>query len=84
VLTGGDELVGLVMLQELLADRLGRRMKRDFNPHLTFLYGDQAIPEIAIAPVSWIVRELVLVRSLHGQSRHLVPGRFPLRRGAIG
>jgi 2'-5' RNA ligase len=59
-------------------------MKRDFNPHLTFLYGDQAIPEITIAPVSWIVRELVLVRSLHGQGRHLVLGRFPLRKGAIG
>jgi 2'-5' RNA ligase len=84
VLAGGEELVGLVMLRELLADRLNHRMKRDFNPHLTFLYGDQATPEITIAPVSWIVRELVLVRSLHGQGRHLVLGRFPLRKGAIG
>jgi 2'-5' RNA ligase len=84
VLAGGEELIGLVMLREMLADRLSHRVKRDFNPHLTFLYGDRAVPEIAIAPVSWIVRELVLVRSLHGQAHLLRLGRFPLRKGAIG
>lgn len=84
VLAGGDGLVGLLMLREMLVARLGRRAKPGFTPHLTFLYSDRDIAEIAVAPVSWIVREIVLVQSLSGEDSHRQLARFPLRKGAIG
>jgi 2'-5' RNA ligase len=84
VLAGGDELVGLLMLREMLVARLGHRAKPGFTPHLTFLYRDRHTPEIAIAPVSWIVREMALVQSLSGKHEYELLARFPLRKGAIG
>ena len=42
VLAGGDELVGLLMLREMLVARLDHRAKPGFTPHLTFLYSGRA------------------------------------------
>jgi RNA 2',3'-cyclic 3'-phosphodiesterase len=84
VLAGGDELVGLLMLREMLADRLKCRVKSGFTPHLTFLYSDHEIPELVITPISWIVRELVLLRSRRTQDYHDQLGRGALPKGAIG
>jgi 2'-5' RNA ligase len=84
VLAGGDELVGLLMLREKLLDRLRQHDKPGFAPHLTFLYSDRHVPEIAVAPLSWIVREIGLVRSLPGKSDFEYIARFPLQKGAIG
>jgi RNA 2',3'-cyclic 3'-phosphodiesterase len=53
-------------------------------PHVTLGYGYRAPqPTRGIDPISWLVEELVLVRSLVGQGRHVVLGewRLPLRPG---
>ena len=84
VLAGGDELVGLLMLRETLLDRLGQRAKPGFTHHLTFLYSDRDVAEIRIAPISWIVREIVLMRSLPRTDSHIHRAHFPLHKGAIG
>jgi len=50
-----------------------------FTPHVTLLYDSQRVPEQAIEPVTWTVREFVLMRSLLGMSRYETLGRWPLR-----
>lgn len=55
-------------------DRLG------LVPHLTLLRDPVAVPEQAIAPFQWTVHDFVLIRSLVGQGRHMVLGRWPLGR----
>jgi 2'-5' RNA ligase len=49
------------------------------TPHVTLLYDKQIVDEHPIEPISWIVREYVLVRSLHGQKRHIQLARWQLR-----
>ena len=51
---------------------------RSFTPHMTLLYDLRHIETCAVEPVSWIVRELVLVHSRHGETRHIWLGRWPL------
>jgi 2'-5' RNA ligase len=43
------------------------------------LYDDHRIPDQPVEAISWIVREFVLVCSLHGQGRHIPLARWPLR-----
>ena len=50
----------------------------DFQPHVTLLYDNQLVAQRAVVPVSWTVRDIVLVRSPVGQSRHVIEGRWPL------
>ncbi|MEC5386511.1 2'-5' RNA ligase family protein [Uliginosibacterium sp. H3] len=50
-----------------------------FTPHLTLLYEDAVMLDESIEPVIWTAREFVLVRSLIGQSRYEVLGRWPLQ-----
>lgn len=50
-----------------------------FMPHMTLSYGETEIPETVLAePVRWMVREVVLVHSLVGESRYEYLGRWPL------
>lgn len=49
-----------------------------YVPHLTLLYGDRALPRQAVDPITWTVRELVLVDSLVGQGVHRALQRWPL------
>jgi 2'-5' RNA ligase len=49
-----------------------------YIPHMTLPYDDRSIAEQVIDPVSWTVREFVLVRSLVGQARHVPLARLPL------
>jgi 2'-5' RNA ligase len=84
VLVGEDGVAGLMQFQrELVAalDRtgIGRRKRRLYNPHVTLLYDDRRIPDQPVEAISWIVREFVLVCSLHGQGRHIPLARWPLR-----
>lgn len=53
-----------------------------FRPHVTLLYDNQLVAEREIAPVQWTVRDVVLVRSVVGQGRHVIEGRWPLATGA--
>lgn len=50
-----------------------------YLPHVTLLRGSSidAVQE-SMAPIGWMAREFVLIRSFFGQSRHEVIGRWPL------
>lgn len=49
------------------------------TPHVTLIYDGLPVPEISLAqPITWTVREFVLVHSLYGRGRHLHLGRWPL------
>ena len=50
-----------------------------YTPHLTLLYDDHKVARQPVAPVSWTVRELVLVHSLAGLSTHVPLARWPLK-----
>jgi 2'-5' RNA ligase len=74
----------LTLLQQgLVAElrRAGLRIKtRDhFTPHLTLLYASGTVAPRAVQPVSWVVREFVLVHSQIGRNLpYQVLGRWPL------
>lgn len=50
----------------------------DFAPHVSLAYQRSRMPTIPVRPVTWIVHELVLIRSLIGRGKHLCLGRWPL------
>jgi 2'-5' RNA ligase len=50
----------------------------DFAPHVSLAYQRSRIPTIPVKPVTWMVHELVLIRSLVGRSKHICLGRWPL------
>jgi 2'-5' RNA ligase len=84
VLVGDDGVAGLMLLQHELVAALdkagiGQRKRRPYNPHVTLLYDDRRIPDQPVEAISWIVREVVLVCSLHGQGRHIPLARWRLR-----
>jgi 2'-5' RNA ligase len=49
-----------------------------FNPHMTLGYRDGQPFGMAVPPVAWTARELVLIHSHLGRTRHEVLGRWPL------
>ena len=83
VLAGGDGLTGLKFVQKVLASEMKRvglvaGAKASFVPHVTLLYDRTPVPVTPIDPISWTVREIVLVHSLVGQGRHIDLERWPL------
>lgn len=50
----------------------------DFLPHVSLAYQQTRIPTILVKSVTWMVHELVLIKSLIGRSRHICLGRWPL------
>jgi RNA 2',3'-cyclic 3'-phosphodiesterase len=83
VLVGDDGVTGLRMFQRELVMALrkigfARRKEPPYNPHVTLLYDEGEIADQAVEEIRWTVREFVLVRSLHGQGRHLPLARWPL------
>lgn len=49
-----------------------------FNPHMTLGYRDGQPFGMAVPPVAWTARELLLIHSHLGRTRHEVVGRWPL------
>ena len=63
------------------SNQLGSRLglsRRKVDPHLTLLYDAKSISQHPEGPVSWMVDELVLVRSYVGLGRHEHLARWPL------
>lgn len=84
VLVGGEALAPLHRFQQrlratLVGAHLPEPEKTSFTPHVTLLRDDREMPEQAIEPVCWQVREFVLVRSLQGRGQHEVLARFPMQ-----
>lgn len=50
----------------------------DFKPHVTLLRDEVRIKPIAVEPISWTVRDFVLIHSLLGQTKHVHLGRWNL------
>jgi len=63
----------------LIKSGLSRHVRKQIKPHMTLLYHERRIAEHPIEPVSWTANEFVLIRSLHGQTKHIELGRWPLR-----
>jgi RNA 2',3'-cyclic 3'-phosphodiesterase len=83
VLRGSDGVAGLMVLHTCLGAAMRRaglrRSVPHYEPHMTLMYGDQCIVEHAVEAIDWTVKEFVLVHSLHGQTRYVLLGRWPLR-----
>ena len=54
-----------------------RRMRTGFMPHLTLSYSPHTAAERGVEPVSWTVRDFVLIESLHGKHQYILRGRWP-------
>jgi 2'-5' RNA ligase len=50
----------------------------DFSPHVSLAYQRTRIPTIPVKSVTWVVHEIVLVRSFIGRGKHICLGRWPL------
>jgi RNA 2',3'-cyclic 3'-phosphodiesterase len=48
------------------------------SPHITLLYDEQGGAELSVEPISWTVREFVLVHSFVGQTRYEALAQWPL------
>lgn len=64
---------------EMRKSGLGGWIRPAFTPHVTLLYDHQQLDEVPIRPIRWTVRELVLVESLLGQTKHQYLARWTLR-----
>ena len=84
VLCRKDDCAPLARLRAGLCEALGRTQRfqletREFKPHVTLLYDHRPLPLQEIAPIAWMVTEVLLIRSLIGHGEHEVLGRYPLR-----
>lgn len=80
---GNDALSDLYEAFDPALEAVGvhrRRSRPRLRPHLTILYDRKVVPEAYLeAPITIQVRDFALVHSLHGESRYLILGRWPLR-----
>ena len=89
---GGEHSIALrpsrrIAALDTLHRRLGERSRAAgiepragyaFNPHMTLGYRDGQPFGMAVPPVAWTARELVLIHSHLGRTRHEVLGRWAL------
>jgi 2'-5' RNA ligase len=83
VLSSSKPLVALNAFQLALSTAIRKAglvqwVQPSFVPHVTLLYDGRRVPAQAVEPISWTVREFVLVRSRLGLSRHETLARWPL------
>ncbi|MEO1223650.1 MAG: 2'-5' RNA ligase family protein [Pseudomonadota bacterium] len=84
VLTGGDGVRSAKAFYEAINIQLNHfgfsgGARDRFTPHVTLLYDDLFVSEHSVEPISWSVRELVLVQSLRGLGRYIRLAKWPLR-----
>jgi 2'-5' RNA ligase len=73
---------GLFQLRKTLGDAMGARglsTVEPFAPHMTLLYGPDAVPVQEIAPIRFTADAFALVHSEVGLSRYHLLDRWPLR-----
>jgi 2'-5' RNA ligase len=59
---------------------LGAATQSEFKPHVTLLRDELRAPPFVIEPISWTVKDFVLVHSLLGKTTHVHLGRWHLGR----
>ncbi len=83
VLSGQEGLAELIACQSELRRRMalaGFEVRADYQPHMTLIWADRQVEEeYPIAPISWQVRDFVLIASHQGLSRYDVIRRWPLQ-----
>jgi 2'-5' RNA ligase len=57
---------------------LGGATRGDFTPHITLTYDKVRVKPKTIEPISWAVRDFVLIHSLLGKTTHHHLGSWPL------
>ena len=57
-----------------------RTLRARFTPHVTLSYSVNTAAERRIAPVSWTVRDFVLIESLYGKHQYVLRGRWPFQQ----
>lgn len=82
VLTSSTGLEALIDFQQKLESLLKQAhltpRNARFTPHLTLLYHNRKFPTREIEPITWTVRDFVLIDSLQGETHYDFEGRFPL------
>jgi 2'-5' RNA ligase len=79
--TGNEALYALhgQLATHLRSAALAQHTRDSFTPHMTLAYDNAAVPFEPIEPVTWPVREVLLIHSLLGKTRHI-----PLARKVLG
>ncbi len=83
VLTGEEGLIGASALHATLhkalrAVEMAPRREPELSAHIALLWDRREAPAEFVEPVTWTVREFVLIDSVLGEGRHEVLGRWPL------
>ena len=83
VLLGDDGVIGVQLLhgaihKALVAGTMAPRREPEIWPHVSLLWAKAQPPRELVDPISWTVREFVLLDSPYGEGRHEVLGRWPL------
>ena len=80
LLSPSEPLPALIAFQERLAaaladGALAPRRRWSFRPHITLFYGNRCAAAESIEPISWLVKEFVLIHSHVGERRHVTLAR---------
>jgi 2'-5' RNA ligase len=83
VLTGEEGVIGVQILHAAIHRPLARagmapRREPEHWPHITLLRDQGQVPKTFVEPVTWTIREFVLLDSVQGEGRHELLGRWPL------
>jgi len=83
VLAGEEGVIGAETLQATLhralaAVSMAPRRAPPFEPHVTLLWDRREVAARFVEPITWTVREFVLLDSVFGEGRQDVLGRWPL------
>jgi len=65
--------------KELLRRGVRTQEKPSSKLHLTIRYREQFVEATPIPPVGWLVKELVLIKSLVGKGQYVQLGKWPLQ-----
>jgi 2'-5' RNA ligase len=83
VLLGDEGVIGAQLLhtaihKALVIGSMAPRREPEIWPHVSLLRDKAAVPKTFVDPITWTVREFVLLDSVVGEGRHEVLGRWPL------
>jgi 2'-5' RNA ligase len=79
VLRGADGLAELAAFRARLRRAMlgaGFSVPSSFTPHMTLIWGDRCVEDYPVAPITWLVSDLLLILSADGD--HIQLGRWRL------